>query len=60
MPTIHYSIGPDPIRPRHLKVRMEWTASGGQTTLRLPQWRPGRYEQGNFTRNLVDLQVKSP
>ncbi len=60
MPPIHYFIGPDPIRPRHLKVRMEWTASGGQTTLRLPQWRPGRYEQGNFTRNLVDLQVKSP
>nr|MBM3932065.1 hypothetical protein [Sphingomonadales bacterium] len=60
MPPIHYSIGADPIRPRHLKVRMEWTGSGGQTTLRLPQWRPGRYEQGNFTRNLVALQVISP
>jgi predicted metalloprotease with PDZ domain len=38
---------------------MEWASSGLQTTLRLPQWRPGRYEQGNFTRNLVALQVKS-
>lgn len=60
MPILHYSIGPDPARPRHLKIRMEWKGSGEQTTLRLPQWRPGRYEQGNFTRNLVDLQVKSP
>ena len=60
MPQIHYSVGADPQRPRHLKVRMEWTSLGEQTALRLPQWRPGRYEQGNFTRNLVALTANYP
>lgn len=57
MAEIHYSIGADPNRPRHLKVRLVWHSEGNQTRLRLPQWRPGRYEQGNFTRNLVGLHA---
>ncbi|MBM3936492.1 MAG: M61 family metallopeptidase [Sphingomonadales bacterium] len=60
MAQIHYTIGADPLRPRHLKVRLAWETDGSITALRLPQWRPGRYEQGNFTRNLVALSARYP
>lgn len=60
MPPNHYTIGADPLRPRHLRVVLAIDTEGVQTTLRLPQWRPGRYEQGNFTRNLVNFTARYP
>lgn len=40
-----YTVGLDPERPRHLRVEVQWSVDGDQTLFRLPQWRPGRYEQ---------------
>lgn len=60
MTPLHYTIGADPLRPRHLRVHLAIETQGVQTALRLPQWRPGRYEQGNFTRNLVDFTARYP
>lgn len=52
-----YTVGLDPERPRHLRVEVQWSVDGDQTLFRLPQWRPGRYEQSLFARNLVGLSA---
>ncbi|MFM9060782.1 MAG: hypothetical protein ACKOQP_03855, partial [Bacteroidota bacterium] len=54
-PEALYTVGLDPERPRHLLVEVQWTVDGDQTRFRLPQWRPGRYEQSWFARNLVGM-----
>lgn len=55
---MRYTLSRDPMRPRHLKVVFAFTAEGDRTPLALPQWRPGRYEQGNFVRNMVQLEAR--
>jgi len=54
-PEAIYTVGLDPERPRHLLVEVQWHVQGAETRFRLPQWRPGRYEQSLFVRNLVAL-----
>jgi len=56
-PEALYTVGLDPERPRHLLVEVQWTVDGDQTRFRLPQWRPGRYEQSWFARNLVGMSA---
>ena len=54
-----YTVGLDPKRPRHLQVEVLWQVQGTETRFRLPQWRPGRYEQSLFVRNLVALTAQN-
>jgi predicted metalloprotease with PDZ domain len=58
-PEAIYTVGLDPERPRHLLVEVQWHVQGAETRFRLPQWRPGRYEQSLFVRNLVALTAQN-
>jgi predicted metalloprotease with PDZ domain len=43
---------------RHfLDIRLELTPDTTLTTLQLPRWRPGRYELGNFAKNIREFSV---
>ncbi len=35
---------------RFVKIRAEFTVNDKITTVKLPAWRPGRYELGNFAK----------
>jgi predicted metalloprotease with PDZ domain len=57
----HYHLSPDTARPRHLRVlaMLEAHPATNYTDIWLPDWRPGRYELGNFARNVVGLEVRN-
>lgn len=40
----------------HIEMQLE-TRDEDQLLLRLPSWRPGRYEIGNFTKNIKSFEV---
>ncbi len=42
-----------------LEVQLSFIAESDNPTLRMPHWRPGRYESGNFVRNVVGLEVSA-
>ena len=50
---MHYTFSAE--RPNSRYIDIEFTTSnpdGGEVLLQLPSWRPGRYELGNFARNI--------
>jgi predicted metalloprotease with PDZ domain len=57
----HYHLKPDEQRPRHLRVLaiFDTTAQAAYTDVWLPDWRPGRYELGNFARNVVAVSPRN-
>jgi predicted metalloprotease with PDZ domain len=61
---IHYRIARDRAEPAHLRVDMEIGLTNEQAstalTVYLPEWRPGRYELGHFSRNLRGLRCSTP
>ncbi len=42
-----------------LEVQLSFVAAVDNPTIRMPHWRPGRYESGNFVRNVVGLEVRA-
>lgn len=42
---------------QYLKISVEMTSAGNETLVRLPSWRPGRYELGNFAKNVKGFKV---
>jgi len=61
---IHYRIARDTDEPAHLRVEMEieltTRQASGAIAVYLPEWRPGRYELGHFSRNLRRLRCTTP
>ena len=55
---MHYTFSAE--RPNSRYIDIEFTTSnpdGGEVLLQLPSWRPGRYELGNFARNIQRFHV---
>ena len=42
---------------RLINITFSTSVNKNKTLLRLPSWRPGRYELGNFAKNIVKLEV---
>lgn len=42
---------------QYLQITAEFKTSKSQTEIFLPNWRPGRYELGNFAKNVRDFKV---
>ena len=40
-------------------ISLNFTASQKNTIVQVPYWRPGRYEGGNFTRNIIGLRASA-
>ena len=53
-----YFISSENPNSKFIDIKIELTCSKNeQISLQLPAWRPGRYELGNFAKNLRDLKV---
>jgi predicted metalloprotease with PDZ domain len=42
---------------QYIRFRVEMPVSGTETTVQLPKWRPGRYELGNFAKNVRNFRI---
>jgi len=52
-----YQIKTDQPQQQFLQIRAEINVSAATTILHFPAWRPGRYELGNFAKNVRAFQV---
>lgn len=57
MKTISYKIVSDHISSKLLQVTVSFPTNESETLIHLPAWRPGRYELGNFAKNVKNFSV---
>jgi len=55
---IKYNIGVSNPESHILEIVMEFASEGEAETVCLPVWRPGRYELGNFAKNILRLRAE--
>jgi predicted metalloprotease with PDZ domain len=58
--THQYSISLSNHARNFLKIEARIPLNTGDTTLHIAAWRPGRYEEGNFAKNISSLKAFSP
>lgn len=54
---ILYTFSTDNAAQQYIHITVEFTASANEHLLQLPSWRPGRYELGNFAKNVRNFKV---
>lgn len=54
---MHYEIRDDYPNQQFLQIRAEFNVTGNALELQFPTWRPGRYELGNFAKNVRSFKV---
>ncbi len=52
-----YELSIDPSNQQYLHFNVTMTSEGDETVIYLPKWRPGRYELGNFAKNVKRFRV---
>ena len=57
MKTINYKIVSDHASSKLLQVTVSFPTNESETLIHLPAWRPGRYELGNFAKNVKNFSV---
>jgi predicted metalloprotease with PDZ domain len=55
---MHYKISYDNPNRHFIDISLQLEAQASDSILRLPSWRPGRYQIQNFARNIKGLSVK--
>jgi len=55
--TINYKIVNDQVSSKLLQVTVSFSTNKSETLIHLPAWRPGRYELGNFAKNVKNFSV---
>ncbi len=55
--TVNYKLSGENPHQQYIHIEAEIPVSEDITTLHLPTWRPGRYELGNFAKNVKNFQV---
>lgn len=56
---VQYRIKTDYPHQQFIQFEVVFPVSGDETTVHLPRWRPGRYELGNFAKNVRDFSITS-
>jgi len=54
---IFYTIDCDNAQQHFIKIKVQFPVDENKTIIHLPSWRPGRYELGNFAKNIKNLKV---
>lgn len=54
---MHYKLDTTHRNQHYLHIEFIAAVAGNETTLQLPAWRPGRYELGNFAKNIQKFEV---
>ena len=57
MKTINYKIVSDHVSSKLLQVTVDFPTDESETLIHLPAWRPGRYELGNFAKNVKNFSI---
>ena len=57
MKTIQYKVSYSNPHRQYIDFEAIFPVNGNQLTLQLPAWRPGRYELGNFAKNIQQWQA---
>ena len=57
MKTINYKIVSDHASSKLLQVTVDFPTDESETLIHLPAWRPGRYELGNFAKNVKNFSI---
>lgn len=60
---LHYKMGSSKPQTRVLEIELtiekSFIQSNGELLLQLPDWRPGRYELGNFAKNILKWEARN-
>ena len=54
---VNYSFSIENPNQQYIQIRVTFDELGDTTIIRLPSWRPGRYELGNFAKNVKGFKV---
>ena len=54
---IFYTIDCDNAQQHFIKIKVQFPVDENKTIIHLPSWRPGRYELGNFAKNIKNFKV---
>ena len=54
---IFYTIDCDNTQQHFIKIKVQFPVDENKTIIHLPSWRPGRYELGNFAKNIKNFKV---
>jgi len=54
---VSYSFSIENPQQQYIRIKATFRTDNNLTTLRIPSWRPGRYELGNFAKNIKGLKV---
>lgn len=54
---VNYSFHIDNPHQQYIRIRATFEVDQDRTIVRLPSWRPGRYELGNFAKNVKGFKV---
>ena len=54
---IFYTIDCDNSQQHFIKIKVKFPVDENKTIIHLPSWRPGRYELGNFAKNIKNFKV---
>ena len=54
---IFYTIDCDNAQQHFIKIKVQFPVDDNKTIIHLPSWRPGRYELGNFAKNIKNFKV---
>ena len=54
---IFYTIECDNSQQHFIKIKVQFSVDENKTIIHLPSWRPGRYELGNFAKNIKNFKV---
>jgi len=53
----YYSLSIEQASQQYIRFRVDFSAVAEQAVIHLPRWRPGRYELGNFAKNIKNFRV---
>jgi predicted metalloprotease with PDZ domain len=54
---VHYSFSIENANQQYIQIKATFEVLNETTIVRLPSWRPGRYELGNFAKNVKGFKV---
>ena len=54
---IQYSFSIEESHKQYVKIRVDFPSSVAFNEIKIPVWRPGRYEIGNFAKNIKDFNI---
>lgn len=57
MNTINYLFSPKNPQQQYIDIQVEFVATEERHIIQLPAWRPGRYELGNFAKNVRNFSI---